>query len=91
MPNYEVKDSLLKSILTAMTIHSTSTVGTEVLELRFSLESGDLDGFVTKIIPALTAGDYYHHHNKYTGSRRSALIHLHDAEKGLVSEFTYSI
>jgi hypothetical protein len=57
---------------------------------EYITENGE-NGFVTKIIPALTAGDYYHHHNKYTGSRRSALIHLHDANKGLVSEFTYSI
>ena len=48
-------------------------------------------GFVTRIIPALTSSDYYHYHNKYVGNKRSAILHLHDAEKGLVGEFTYTI
>jgi hypothetical protein len=48
-------------------------------------------GFITRIIPALTSTDYYHYHNKYVGNKRSALMHLHDAEKGLISEFTYSL
>jgi len=48
-------------------------------------------GFVTRIIPALTSSDYYHYHNKYVGNKRSAILHLHDAEKGLVGEFTYSV
>lgn len=57
---------------------------------EYITENGE-NGFVTKVIPALTASDYYHEHNKYIGSRRSALIHLHDKDKGLVSEFTYSV
>lgn len=48
-------------------------------------------GFVTRIIPALTSSDYYHYHNKYVGNKRSAILHLHHAEKGLVGEFTYTI
>jgi hypothetical protein len=48
-------------------------------------------GFVTRIIPALTSSDYYHYHNKYVGNKRSAIIHLHHALKGLVGEFTYTI
>lgn len=48
-------------------------------------------GFVTRIIPALTSSDYYHYHNKWTGNQRSAIMHIHDADKGLVSEFVYSV
>lgn len=49
------------------------------------------NGFVTRIIPALTSSDYYHYHNKYVGNSRSALIHIHDSKKGLISEFTYTV
>jgi hypothetical protein len=49
------------------------------------------NGFVTRIIPALTSSDYYHYHNKYVGNTRSALLHIHDAEKGLISEFTFTV
>jgi UDP-2,3-diacylglucosamine pyrophosphatase LpxH len=48
-------------------------------------------GFVTRIIPALTSSDYYHYHNKWTGNQRSAIMHIHDANKGLISEFVYSV
>lgn len=48
-------------------------------------------GFVTRVIPALTSSDYYHYHNKYIGNNRSALLHIHHPEKGLVAEYTYSV
>jgi len=48
-------------------------------------------GFVTRIIPALTSSDYYHYHNKYVGNKRSAILHLHDGSKGLISEFVYTL
>jgi hypothetical protein len=48
-------------------------------------------GFVTRIIPALTSSDYYHYHNKYVGNKRSAILHLHDQQKGLISEFVYTV
>lgn len=48
-------------------------------------------GFVTRIIPALTSSDYYHYHNKWTGNQRSAIMHIHEPNKGLISEFVYSI
>ncbi len=48
-------------------------------------------GFITRIIPALTSSDYYHYHNKYVGNKRSAILHLHDQEKGLISEFVYTL
>jgi len=48
-------------------------------------------GFVTRIIPALTASDYYHYHNKWTGNQRAAIMHIHESEKGLISEFVYTL
>lgn len=48
-------------------------------------------GFITRIIPALTSTDYYHYHNKYIGSARSALLHIHDPQKGLIAEYTYTV
>jgi hypothetical protein len=48
-------------------------------------------GFVTRIIPALTSSDYYHYHNKWTGNQRAAIIHIHEKTKGLVAEFTYTL
>lgn len=48
-------------------------------------------GFVTRIIPALTSSDYYHYHNKWTGNQRAAIMHIHEATKGLISEFVYTV
>ena len=48
-------------------------------------------GFITRIIPALTSSDYYHYHNKWTGNQRAAIMHIHEAEKGLISEFVYTV
>jgi hypothetical protein len=48
-------------------------------------------GFVTRIIPALTSSDYYHYHNKWTGNQRAAIMHIHEADKGLISEFVYTV
>lgn len=48
-------------------------------------------GFVTRVIPALTSSDYYHYHNKYVGNTRSAILHIHDSQKGLITEFVYSV
>jgi hypothetical protein len=48
-------------------------------------------GFVTRIIPALTSSDYYHYHNKWTGNQRSAIMHIHHENKGLICEFVYTV
>jgi hypothetical protein len=48
-------------------------------------------GFITRIIPALTSSDYYHYHNKWTGNQRAAIVHIHEANKGLISEFVFTI
>jgi hypothetical protein len=49
------------------------------------------NGFVSRIIPALTSSDYYHYHNKWIGNKRAAILHIHDADNGLIGEFTYSV
>jgi hypothetical protein len=49
------------------------------------------NGFVSRIIPALTSSDYYHYHNKWVGNKRAAILHIHDANNGLIGEFTYSV
>ena len=46
MPNYEVKDSLLKCILAAMTELSSSTINIELVNLKAALEAGDLESFI---------------------------------------------
>jgi len=48
-------------------------------------------GFITRIIPALTSSDYWHYHNKWTGNQRAAIIHIHESKKGLISEFVYTM
>jgi len=49
------------------------------------------NGFSIKHLPSLCSTDYWHYHNKYTGSKRQAIMEIHDAEKGKISEFIYSI
>ncbi len=49
MPNYEVKDSLLKSIVAAMTEQRTSTINTMLVELRRALEVGNIGIFIELI------------------------------------------
>jgi len=48
-------------------------------------------GFVTRVIPALTSSDYWHYHNKWTNNHRAAIIHIHEANKGLISEFVFTM
>jgi hypothetical protein len=49
------------------------------------------NGFSIKHLPSLCSTDYWHYHNKYTGSKRQAIMEIHDAEKGKVSEFIYTV
>lgn len=48
------------------------------------------NGFSVKHLPSLSSTDYWHYHNKFVGSKRQAIMEIHDAEKGKVSEFTYT-
>jgi hypothetical protein len=54
------------------------------------ITENEVHGFTTRIIPALSSTDYYHYHNKYTGNKRTAIMHIHHPVDGLVSEFSYT-
>lgn len=47
-------------------------------------------GFSIKHLPSLCSTDYWHYHNKFVGSKRQAIMEVHDKENGKVSEFTYT-
>lgn len=49
------------------------------------------NGFSIKHLPSLCSTDYWHYHNKYVGSKRQAVMEVHDAEKGKISEFIYTV
>jgi hypothetical protein len=50
----------------------------------------EVHGFAIKHLPSLSKSDYWHYHNKFTGSKRQAIMEIHDMTKGKVSEFTYT-
>lgn len=54
------------------------------------VSENEVHGFTLKQLPSLSKTDYWHYHNKYTGSKRQAIMEIHDFTKGKVSEFTYS-
>lgn len=47
-------------------------------------------GFSVKIIPSLSKTDYWHHHNKFIGNKRSAVIDIHSKQGGKLAEFVYN-
>jgi hypothetical protein len=49
LPNYEVKDSLLKSILAVITKHKTLTINSRLISLYNSLEAGNIQAFIDQI------------------------------------------
>ena len=49
------------------------------------------NGFSIKHLPSLCSTDYWHYHNKYVGSKRQAIMEIHDVAKGKVCEFTYTV
>lgn len=49
------------------------------------------NGFTIKHLPSLCSTDYWHYHNKYVGSKRQAIMEIHDKDLGKVSEFTYTV
>ena len=51
----------------------------------------EYNGFSIKHLPSLCSTDYWHYHNKYTGSKRQAIMEIHDMEKGKISEFIYTV
>lgn len=51
----------------------------------------EIHGFAIKHLPSLSHADYWHYHNKFTGSKRQAVMEIHNLDKGKVSEFTYNV
>lgn len=51
----------------------------------------EVHGFSIKHLPSLSKSDYWHYHNKFTGSKRQAVMEIHDYDKGKVSEFTHNV
>ena len=49
------------------------------------------NGFSIKHLPSLSSTDYWHYHNKFIGSKRQAIMEIHDIEKGKISEFIYTV
>ena len=49
------------------------------------------NGFSIKHLPSLCSTDYWHYHNKFIGSKRQAIMEIHDVEKGKISEFIYTV
>ena len=50
----------------------------------------EVHGFAIKHLPSLSKSDYWHYHNKYTGSKRQAILEIHHPEKGKISELIYT-
>lgn len=55
------------------------------------VSENEVHGFSVKNLPSLSNTDYWHYHNKFTGSKQSAVLELHCGEKGKVSEFNYNV
>lgn len=51
----------------------------------------EVHGFSIKHLPSLSKSDYWHYHNKFTGSKRQAVMEIHDLTKGKISEFTHNV
>jgi hypothetical protein len=55
------------------------------------ITENEYNGFAIKHLPSLCSTDYWHYHNKFIGSKRQAIIEIHDIEKGKISEFIYTV
>lgn len=49
----------------------------------------EINGFAVKIMPSLSNSDYWHYHNKFIGSKKAAVMEVHDMELGKVAEFSH--
>jgi len=47
-------------------------------------------GFSIKILPSLSKTDYWHHHNKFIGNKRAAIIDIHSCDGGKIAEFVHN-
>ena len=48
------------------------------------------NGFSVKHLPSLSSTDYWHYHNKFIGSKKQAIMEIHEEENGKVSEFIFT-
>lgn len=49
----------------------------------------EVNGFAVKIMPSLSGSDYWHYHNKFTGSKKAAILEVHEYMNGKVAEFCH--
>jgi len=49
----------------------------------------EINGFSVKIMPSLSNSDYWHYHNKYVGSKKAAVLEVHEETSGKVAEFSH--
>lgn len=49
----------------------------------------EINGFAVKIMPSLSNSDYWHYHNKYVGSKKAAVLEVHERYNGKVAEFCH--
>lgn len=50
----------------------------------------EIHGFTIKVLPSLSATDYWHYHNKFVGNKRAAVLELYNPANGKVAEFNYN-
>lgn len=58
---------------------------------REVVTENEVHGFSTKLLPSLSATDYYHYHNKWTGNKRAGVLELHDEQSGKTGEFVFTV
>lgn len=49
----------------------------------------EVNGFAVKIMPSLSRTDYWHYHNKFVGSKRSAIMDIHEKFTGKAGEICF--
>lgn len=49
----------------------------------------EINGFSVKIMPSLSNSDYWHYHNKFVGSKKAAVLEVHEHLNGKVAEFCH--
>ncbi len=53
------------------------------------VSENEIHGFAVKIMPSLSRTDYWHYHNKFVGSKRSAIMDIHEKYDGKAGEICH--
>lgn len=53
------------------------------------VSENEIHGFAIKIMPSLSRTDYWHYHNKFVGSKRSAIMDIHEKYNGKAGEICH--